>query len=150
MRFFFLWPCILSHRISATSWAILTSKRLSISSIKVFTCTSQALSASLWAYARKSKQRQIKFCVYSSRTFHPATGRSSHKPKLAWSVQLWSTLYASVVWSPHTTKDIFAIESIQQRAARFVFHSFSYLYEEYVFTPVLFLWSSWQLHSFTK
>ena len=32
----------------------------------------------------------------------------------------------------------------------FVFQSFSYLYEEYVFTPVLFLWSSWQLHSFTK
>ena len=29
----------------------------------------------------------------------------------------------------------------------FVFHSFPCLYEEYVFTLDLFLWSSWQLHS---
>ena len=86
---FFLWPCILSHGISATSWAILTSKRLSISSIYVFTRTSQALSASI-CNARKSKQRQIKFCVYSKRTFQPATGRSSHDPMLAWFVQLRS------------------------------------------------------------
>ena len=33
--------------------------------------------------------------------------------------------YASVAWSPHTAKDISAIESIQRRAARFVFNDYS-------------------------
>ena len=33
--------------------------------------------------------------------------------------------YASVAWSPHTAKDISAIESTQRRAARFVFNDFS-------------------------
>jgi len=89
----------------------------------VFTCKSQALSASL-CNARKSKQRQIKFCVYSSRTFHPATGRSSHEPMLASLVRPIAE-YAHIAWSPHTTKDISAIESIQQRAACFVFNDYS-------------------------
>ena len=33
--------------------------------------------------------------------------------------------YASVAWSPHTAKDISAIESIQRRAARFVLNDYS-------------------------
>ena len=33
--------------------------------------------------------------------------------------------YASVAWSPHTIKDISAIESIQRRAPRFVFNDYS-------------------------
>lgn len=33
--------------------------------------------------------------------------------------------YASVAWSPHTAKDVSAIESIQRRAARFVFNDYS-------------------------
>ena len=34
--------------------------------------------------------------------------------------------YTSVAWSPHTAKDISAIESIQRRAARFVFNDYSH------------------------
>ena len=33
--------------------------------------------------------------------------------------------YASTAWSPHTLKDITSIESIQRRAARFVFNDYS-------------------------
>ena len=33
--------------------------------------------------------------------------------------------YASIAWSPHTAKDISAVESIQRRAARFVFNNYS-------------------------
>ena len=33
--------------------------------------------------------------------------------------------YASVAWSQHTAKDISAIESIQRRAAQFVFNDYS-------------------------
>jgi len=34
--------------------------------------------------------------------------------------------YACVVWAPHTQKDISNVESVQRRAARFVFNDYSY------------------------
>ena len=34
--------------------------------------------------------------------------------------------YACVIWAPHTQKDIISIESVQRRAARFVFNDYSY------------------------
>ena len=33
--------------------------------------------------------------------------------------------YACTIWAPHTQKDIAAIESVQRRAARFVYSSFT-------------------------
>ena len=34
--------------------------------------------------------------------------------------------YACTIWAPHTQKDIISIESVQRRAARFVFNDYSY------------------------
>ena len=34
--------------------------------------------------------------------------------------------YACVIWAPHTQKDITSIESVQRRAARFMFNDYSY------------------------
>ena len=35
--------------------------------------------------------------------------------------------YANIVWSPYTKQNISLLEAVQRRAARFVFHEFSYL-----------------------
>jgi len=37
--------------------------------------------------------------------------------------------YISVVWAPHTQKEMSIIESVQKRAARFVCNDYSYNYE---------------------
>ena len=87
----------------------------------MFTCTSQALSAGL-CNARKSKQRQIKSCVLQQNL---SSCNRVIKSRAYASLVCPVAEYARVVWSPHTTKDISAIESIQQRAACFVFNDYS-------------------------
>ena len=71
----------------------------------------------------KLKQRQIKFCVFSTRTSHLATQWSSREPGYA-SLVRPIVEYASVAWSPQMAKDISATESIQWRAVRFIFNDY--------------------------
>ena len=98
---------------------ILTSKRLSYKYLGVYITSS--LSWSLQCEEVKTKANKI-LCVLQRNL--SSCGRAV-KSRAYDSLVRPIAEYASIAWSPHTAKDISAIDSIQRRAARFVLNDYS-------------------------
>ena len=64
-------------------------------------------------------QRNLKFC--------PA-----HVKLKCYNIMIWPILeYASLVWSPHTRKDIEKLERVQRQSARFIMANYSHFSNEF-------------------